>query len=90
MQETDVAGLLRESMIVALKLGGPPLLAALAVGLLVSLFQAVTQINEQTLGYVPKVIAICATLIVTGPFMLTTLRDFVNLLFDRLIAVGMS
>lgn len=90
MQEGDVGALLHESMMVALKLGGPPLLAALTIGLLVSLFQAITQINEQTLAFVPKVLAICGTIVVIGPFMFATLRDFMQLLFDRIVAVGAS
>lgn len=88
MQEGDVGGLLRDAMLVVLKLGGPPLAMALAVGLVMSLVQAVTQINEQTLAFVPKVLAIGMALLLLGPFMLVTLTDFTRLLFDRLIAVG--
>ena len=60
MNDADIALLLRDGMLVMLKLGGPPLLVALAVGLLVALLQAVTQINEATLAFVPKVLALCA------------------------------
>ncbi len=88
MQEGDVGGLLRDAMIVVLKLGGPPLGMALAVGLVMSLVQAVTQINEQTLAFVPKVLAIGMALLLLGPFMLLTLTDFTHELFDRLVAVG--
>jgi flagellar biosynthetic protein FliQ len=88
MQEGDVGSLLREAMIVVLKLSGPPLAIALLVGLIMSLVQAVTQINEQTLAFVPKVLVIGGALLVLGPFMLTTLADFTHLLFDRLIAIG--
>jgi len=88
MPGDDVGTVLRETMMVVLKLGGPPLLAALAVGTVMSLLQAVTQINEQTLAFVPKVVAIAGALIVLGPFMLVTLTDFSHLLFDRLIAIG--
>jgi flagellar biosynthesis protein FliQ len=56
MNDTDTALMLRDGMLVMLKLGGPPLLVALAVGLVVSLLQAVTQINEATLAFVPKVL----------------------------------
>ena len=58
MQDSDVGLLLREALLLCLELGGPPLTAALAVGLVVSLLQAVTQINEPTLAFVPKVVAI--------------------------------
>ncbi len=80
--------MLRDAMVVLLKLGGPALLAALVVGLVISLFQAVTQINEATLAYVPKLLAIGGALALTGPFMLATLADYTQGLFDRMIAIG--
>lgn len=88
MPGDDVGALLRETMIVVLKLGGPPLMAALAVGIVMSLLQAVTQINEQTVAFVPKVLVIAGALMLLGPFMLLTLTDFAHMLFDRLVAVG--
>ena len=88
MPGNDVGALLRETMLVTLKLGGPPLLAALAIGIVMSLLQAVTQINEQTLAFVPKVAVILGALLFLGPFMLLTLTDFSHLLFDQLVAVG--
>jgi flagellar biosynthetic protein FliQ len=84
----DVGAILREAMMVLLKLSAPPLLVALAVGMVMSLFQAVTQINEQTLAFVPKVLAIGATLVILGPYMTITLTDFAHMLFDHLVAVG--
>lgn len=90
MSELDIAGLIRDGMIVMLKLGGPLLLVALAVGLLISLLQAITQINEATLAFVPKVIAIGVTLILLGPFMFATLSTYSVLLFDRMVAAGRS
>ncbi|HSZ90222.1 MAG TPA: flagellar biosynthesis protein FliQ [Acetobacteraceae bacterium] len=90
MNDTDTAMLLRDGMLVMLKLGGPPLLVALAVGLLVALLQAVTQINEATLAFVPKVLALCAALMVLGPFMLSTLSSYTHTLLDRLIVIGGS
>jgi len=88
MQESDVAALLRDGMVVVMKLGGPPLLAALAIGLVMSLLQAVTQINEQTLAFLPKVIGIGVTMAVLGSFMLATLTAYTQALFDRMVAVG--
>jgi flagellar biosynthetic protein FliQ len=88
MNEADIGTLLREAMLVMLKLGGPPLLAGLVVGLLVSLLQAVTQISEATLAFVPKLIALGVTLVLLGPFMLTTLQDYTHRLFDALVALG--
>jgi flagellar biosynthetic protein FliQ len=90
MNDADIAVLLRDGMLVMLKLGGPPLLVALGVGLLIALLQAITQINEATLAFVPKVIALGAALIMLGPFMLSTLSDYTHILFDRIIAIGGS
>ena len=88
MGEGEIGALLRAAVIVVLKLGGPPLLAALAVGLVMSLVQVVTQVQEQVVAFVPKLLAVVGTLLVLGPFMLGTLADFTRLLFDRLIAAG--
>jgi flagellar biosynthetic protein FliQ len=88
MYDSDVGQVLRDALVLSLELGGPPLMAALVVGLIVSLLQAVTQINEQTLAFVPKVLAIGVTLVLTGGFMLAQLGDFTRALFDRMIAVG--
>jgi flagellar biosynthetic protein FliQ len=88
MPGTDVGALLRETMLVTLKLGGPPLLAALAVGVVMSLLQAITQINEQTVAFVPKVVVILGALLILGPFMLMTMTDFSHTLFDQVVAVG--
>jgi flagellar biosynthetic protein FliQ len=90
MQTGDVATVLREMLLVALKLGGPPLMAALVVGLVISLVQAVTQINETTLVFVPKVITIAGVLLLLGTFMFSTLADFSTHMFDRLVAIGGS
>ena len=90
MSDADVAMLLRESMVVMLKLGGPLLLVALAVGMLVALLQAITQINEATLAFVPKVLVLCLALMMLGPYMLSSLRGYTHTLFDHLVAVGGS
>jgi len=66
MTDTDVAAMIRECMIVTIKLGGPPLVIGLVVGLVVSLIQAVTQINEATLAFLPKVVAIGLTMVLLG------------------------
>lgn len=90
MNDADIAMLLRDGMLVMLKLGGPPLLATLVVGLLVALIQAITQINEATLAFVPKVLALGATFVLLGPFMVATLSSYTHVLLDRLVAVGGS
>jgi flagellar biosynthesis protein FliQ len=90
MNDADIAVSLRDGMLVMLKQGGPPLMVALGVGLMISLLQAVTQINEATLAFVPKVLAIGVALVLLGPFMLSTLSDYTRILFDRLVAIGGS
>jgi flagellar biosynthetic protein FliQ len=90
MIDTDLAALLRDAMLVMLKLGGPPLMVALVVGLVISLLQAITQIHEVTIAFVPKVLAIGLTLLLMGPFMLATLSSYAHLLFDRIITIGGS
>ncbi len=88
MNEGDVGAVLRETITIVLKLGAPPLAAALAVGVVMSLLQVVTQINEQTLTLVPKIAVIIGALVALGPFMQTTLADFMRMIFDRVVAVG--
>ena len=86
MTANDAIDIGRDAIIVSLKLGGPIMLLALVVGLLISLFQALTQIQEMTLTYVPKIVAILLTLLVLLPFMLSTLQTFTEHLFDRVVA----
>lgn len=65
-------------------ISAPMLLIALGVGLLVSVFQAMTQIQEQTLAFIPKILAVFISLVVFGPWMLTTLLDYTRNLFQSL------
>jgi flagellar biosynthetic protein FliQ len=62
----------------------PMLIVAMVVGLIVSIFQATTQINEQTLAFVPKIVAIFLTILIFGSFILNTLIGFTNRLFDMM------
>lgn len=76
-----VITIVRETVMTALKLSAPPLLIGLVVGLIISIFQAVTQIQEQTLTFVPKLIAVLLSLVVFGPWMISLLMGFtVNIL----------
>jgi flagellar biosynthetic protein FliQ len=90
MNDIDVASLIHDFMIVTMKLSLPVLGVALVAGLLVSFIQAVTQINEATLAFVPKIIAIGLALAMLGPFMATTLSGFTLRIFDRIVAIGGS
>jgi flagellar biosynthetic protein FliQ len=78
----------REALWVAVQLGGPPLLALLAVGLAVSVFQALTQINEATLAFLPKVAVLGLVLLLLRPFMAGALRGYAAGLFDSVVAAG--
>jgi flagellar biosynthetic protein FliQ len=66
------------AMKMTLMLAAPPLLVALAAGLVVSLFQAATQINEMTLTFIPKLVALFATLVLAGPWMINTMVDYMR------------
>jgi len=68
----------QEALLMLLMVAAPVLGAALGVGLLVSLFQAVTQINEATLAFVPKLLAVVAVLAIAGPWMLTMLVEYIR------------
>lgn len=71
----------RQGMEVTLMLASPMLLVALVLGLLVSIFQAATQINEATLSFIPKLVGVFTVFIIAGPWMLTTLVDYTRQLF---------
>lgn len=72
------------AMMVALTIAGPILLVTLAVGLLISIFQAATQINEMTLSFIPKLLAVGLTLILLGPWLINKLVDYIQLLFSQI------
>ena len=78
MTPESVMTLAHQAMYVGLVLAAPLLLVALVVGLVVSLFQAATQINESTLSFIPKLLAIVVTLVIAGPWMLTTMLDYLR------------
>ncbi len=67
-----------------LKIAGPLLIASIVIGLIVAIFQAATQIHEQTLTFVPKLIIIALILLVAGTWMMTLMDDFFKMIFDRI------
>jgi flagellar biosynthesis protein FliQ len=87
MNASDVFGIGNQAIVVALEIGAPVMLLALGVGLVISILQALTQIQEMTLTFVPKILVIFVSLLVLMPFMLGTLVDFTQSLFTR-IATG--
>ena len=76
-----------EALFLILWLSLPPLLASLVVGLVISLLQALTQVQEQTLTFVPKIIATILVLIITANWMLDHLREFAGRVFDTMLKV---
>jgi flagellar biosynthetic protein FliQ len=84
MSDADVTSIAVQTMVLAAKVAAPILLTALIVGFAISLFQAATQIQEPTLSFVPKMIAVAIALLVTGNWTLSELVSFTHSLFDML------
>lgn len=80
MTQGEVLGVFRETVWVIMKLGAPMLLISVGIGLVVAVFQAATQIHEQTITFVPKVIVIAMLMLGLGSWMLTTLSDLFHYL----------
>lgn len=84
MTPTTVIDLGRHAMEIMLLVSAPLFIAALATGLIVSIFQAATQINEATLSFVPKLIVIFVTLLIAGPWMLSLLTSYMRQLYESI------
>ena len=87
MTPEEVVTVGRQALEVTLMLAAPLLLTALAVGLIVGIFQAATQINEMTLSFIPKLLAMAAVLALTGPWMLRTLVEYTRGLIESIPAM---
>ena len=85
MDQNQIIDLLRQGIWVALKLGGPMLIASMAVGILIAIFQAATQIHEQTLTFVPKLLLFIAFMLIGGNWMLTTMQEFTRMIFTQML-----
>jgi flagellar biosynthetic protein FliQ len=85
MEVNDVLTVSRDAMWVTLKLAGPMMIVGLAIGLLVSLFQALTQIQEMTLAFVPKILGIFVVFLLMMPFMVATMSEFMRELASRIV-----
>ena len=88
MVEEALAQALRETLWVSLQVMGPPLLAVLVVGLAVSLLQALTQVQEATLAFLPKLLVCGVLMLLLGPFTVSAMRGWTETLFDRAIEIG--
>lgn len=87
MTQTMVIHIGREAVTTVLLVAGPMLLLALGVGLLVSLFQATTQIQEQTLAFIPKIVAVLLAAVIFGPWMLRILIEFTQELYQTMLSM---
>lgn len=88
MNADHVLDLARESILVMIKIGAPVMVVALLVGVTIALIQALTQMQEMTLSFVPKVLAIFATILLSLPFMTNTLISFGEGLFRQIAMLG--
>ena len=84
----DVTGLLQQALFTTLEVGGPIVVATLVVGLVISILQAATQVNEQTMTFVPKLLVVAAVLFLFGPGMLERMLDFTRLAFAAAASVN--
>ncbi len=90
MNATDVLEVSRDSIWVMLKISAPLMLTALIVGLVISLLQALTQLQEQTLTFVPKILILFAVFVLTIPFMSNTLVEFTKELMTKAVGIGIG
>ncbi len=88
MNEMEVLEISREAIFTLLKVVTPILLIALFVGLIIGIFQALTQIQEMTLAFVPKILCVFIMLIVLFPFMLNQMQMLSDMLFDKIVSGG--
>ncbi|MHA1536738.1 MAG: flagellar biosynthesis protein FliQ [Alphaproteobacteria bacterium] len=88
MNSSEVLDVARDAIYVTLKIGGPIMLIALLTGLIIALFQALTQIQEMTLAFVPKILVIFFSILLFMPFMLSTLIAFTERMAERIVNLG--
>jgi len=84
----EVLDIARDAIFVMLKIGAPIMAVALLIGLVISLVQALTQIQEMTLSFVPKLLVMFVSLLLLLPFMISTLSTFTERLADRIVSLG--
>ena len=84
MNPDTVVAIGQEALKITALVSAPVLVAVLITGLAISLFQAVTQINEMTLSFIPKLLAMIAALVIAGPWMITMITDYMRRLFEMI------
>jgi len=87
IEQSDVISILTQAITTVIISAAPMLIVAMSVGLIVSIFQATTQINEQTLAFVPKIVCVMLTLLIFGSFIFSNIGGFVRRLFDTLNSI---
>ncbi len=88
MNEEITLEVAREAILVTLQVAAPLMLIAMVIGIVIALFQAMTQIQEMTITFVPKIVVIFIGMLVLLPFMLRTLTSFTERMMDRIISLG--
>jgi len=88
MNEIEVLDISRDAIFTLLKVVTPVLLVALFIGLIIGIFQALTQIQEMTLAFVPNIIGVFVTIILLFPFMLNQMKTLTEGLFDKIVSGG--
>ncbi|MDF2676550.1 MAG: fliQ [Bacillota bacterium] len=87
MDSSKIAEVMQAAMSAGMKVGAPILITSLLIGLIISVFQAATQIHEQTLTFVPKLIVTAILLVVLGPWMTEVMSDFIYYIFDVMLKI---
>ena len=88
MNEMEVLDIARDGMMVMLLVAGPMLLVGLVVGLAISVFQTLTHIQEMTLTFIPKILAVFGSMVIFMPWMLRELTEFTQRIMDKIVALG--
>jgi len=88
MDEVEIIEFTRQAILLTITISAPIMIVGLVVGVIISLIQALTQIQEMTLTFVPKIIAIFATIFVMFPLMITSLTVFTQRIADKIVAMG--
>ena len=87
MSQATIITIMQEAISTTLTVALPPILVGLVVGIIISIFQAATQINEQTLAFVPKIVGILASLLLFGGMMLTNLTEFAQHVYTYMVQI---
>lgn len=88
MDLSQALDVVQSGIITVIKLSAPVLIISMVIGLVISIFQAATQIHEQTITFVPKLIAILVALVITGSWMMESLKDYTKYIFDLIATMS--